>query len=651
MTPLLYTRTLILIICVALAGCRVMTDHSIPPQESFATEEKIISVVLIDGRLVEFADDGGRPLADFDLEARTVEGDSIRIRGTDVLQFRRTSPDFIADVRALRNPTQGGKQERGNMIHEALLKDGTLELVDPPGAALKSRDVLVIEEKKRDISIKLTDVAGVRVATPPRLSHRDIAGGARPAEAILRGTHRWLRFDTSGVRISNVRRLMAGMTVDGLYVAIPMDSITSGTVERTSIAGSILATVVVVVLSAATVVGLFFLLKQSCPFLYSWDGKEFVFDAEPLGGATSAGLARTDLSRMEHLAAVNGEYRLSVRNEVEETQYVDRLALLYCDHDSALRPVADGPDGLVLVGRQMPPDAAVDELGTDVRCFFAARDGIMWQTHMASVANARPDSVRHALRFVFRKPAGSTRATVVVHGGTTLWGSGMIKVMYELQGENLERWHAEADRKGPGLYRTLMFLDREELYTMRLYAKVAGRWKERGTITGGGPLEYETQTLSFPVSGIAGDSLELLIRPPKGFWAIDEISVSYETPERRRLTPLRLVGVTDQNGNDIRHLLLAEDGMHYVMPTKRERALMVFEAPPVREGCVRSIFARTSGYYRLHITPEGPGDPTTIAAIEKIPGEVVRLSLKKYREWSARMASLTVPADTLRPHE
>ena len=55
--------------------------------------------------------------------------------------------------------------------------------------------------------------------------------------------------------------------------------------------------------------------SQSCPFVYSWDGTTFVFDAEPYGGATTRGLERDDVSYLEHLVRVGGEYRLLMTND------------------------------------------------------------------------------------------------------------------------------------------------------------------------------------------------------------------------------------------------------------------------------------------------------------------------------------------------
>ena len=67
--------------------------------------------------------------------------------------------------------------------------------------------------------------------------------------------------------------------------------------------------------------------KQSCPFVYSWDGSQYVFDAEPYGGAITRGMERDDYSELEHVREQNGVYKLLVTNEVDETQYTNLMEL------------------------------------------------------------------------------------------------------------------------------------------------------------------------------------------------------------------------------------------------------------------------------------------------------------------------------------
>ncbi len=89
-------------------------------------------------------------------------------------------------------------------------------------------------------------------------------------------------------------------------------------------------------------------LKGSCPFLYTWNGKEYVFIKDilwrsalgmPLGimGGTTAYAfadASDDYLKIpgEMLKAENGEYSIQVTSELWETIYLDQLQLVAVDH-------------------------------------------------------------------------------------------------------------------------------------------------------------------------------------------------------------------------------------------------------------------------------------------------------------------------------
>ena len=79
------------------------------------------------------------------------------------------------------------------------------------------------------------------------------------------------------------------------------------------VAGVAVGTIVVIAAVVAAT-------KQSCPFVYSWDGTRYVFDAEPYGGAIARGLEKDDYSELGQLREADGRYKLRMTNEVDETQ-------------------------------------------------------------------------------------------------------------------------------------------------------------------------------------------------------------------------------------------------------------------------------------------------------------------------------------------
>src|SRR5215472_17229935 len=90
---------------------------------------------------------------------------------------------------------------------------------------------------------------------------------------------------------------------------IPLDQVQRYWVKRKELSkgrtvGLVAAVALVGVIAgvAATHSGSSSSTKSSCPFIYSWNGSEYVLDAESYGGAITRGLERDDYSELEHLS-------------------------------------------------------------------------------------------------------------------------------------------------------------------------------------------------------------------------------------------------------------------------------------------------------------------------------------------------------------
>lgn len=141
--------------------------------------------------------------------------------------------------------------------------------------------------------------------------------------------------------------------------------------------------------------------KQSCPFVYSWDGSQYVFDAEPYGGAITRGMERDDYSELEHVREQNGVYKLLVTNEVDETQYTNLMELWLVDHPKGSRVVSDENGTLRSYTGIQKLSAARDRDGNDLLLWLQATDRKVWEPDTV----AAPDgSLRQEVILTFPKP-------------------------------------------------------------------------------------------------------------------------------------------------------------------------------------------------------------------------------------------------------
>jgi hypothetical protein len=139
-------------------------------------------------------------------------------------------------------------------------------------------------------------------------------------------------------------------------------------------------------------------LKGSCPFLYTWNGSEYVFVKDILwrsalgmpmgimGGTTTYAFADAsdDYIKIpgEMLKSRNGKYSLQVTSELWETIYMDKLQLVAVDHpDNTDIYVAEQFSPPPFPGFEMYhvndckiPVSAVDSKGNNVLSFIALKD-------------------------------------------------------------------------------------------------------------------------------------------------------------------------------------------------------------------------------------------------------------------------------------
>ncbi len=397
---------------------------------------------------------------------------------------------------------------------------------------------------------------------------------------------------------------------------------------------SVARTVGLSVLIAAAVVGtiaaILVAIKQSCPFVYSWDGTQYVFDAEPYGGAITRGLERDDYSELEHLRAENGRYRLLLTNEVDETQFTNLMELWVVDHAPGTRVVADEHGNLYGLTGIQSLTAARDRYNNDLRPWLEATDRKIWEPD----AVAGPDgSLRQEIVLTFPKPEGAAKVNLIANAATGLWGSYMIKKMVELRGREAATWLAAVDGDPANAQAVHAWAEREETYRLRIEVEEPTGWEVRGTILGGGPFLAEDRVIPLDVSRVRGTQLRLRMRPPVGFWAFNSFAVAYGDGQAVGFTRVAAQSARTSEGKDILPDLAATDDRYYQMPTTSDRAEIDFPAPERKAGTERTVFLHSRGWYQLHLRQNGEPDNAAVAKIMAVPGEAARFAVARFAEW------------------
>jgi len=401
------------------------------------------------------------------------------------------------------------------------------------------------------------------------------------------------------------------------------------------------------VLGGSLVVGFGLLLialatKESCPFIYSFDGEKFVFDAEPYGGAICQGLKRTEWCCLEHLKEVDGQYRIMVTNEVNETQYTDELKLVVVEHPQGVKVLPDLSGRIRTVSQPVIPISAHDNKGKDLMPLISKNDRVFWLSRDEEKNPEKKEDLRDELIFRFPRPEGAKKAKLIVNACNTLWGSQSLKQYLDLYGNKVGEWYKEVKDRGPAFFKMKNLHFREELYSLQVRVNTEEGWKSKGIMIGGGPFISEDKIYSIDISDVPGDTLKIKLTPPAVFWMINYLAIDYTEDLPVQIKEIEAREAIDHKGQDVREILAKNDNKYLIMPDKEDFADLIFEFPPKSDGMDRTVILKASGYYDIHL--EGKGEPQ-LQLIDKLhsePGFVVQYAFKEYLKWKKEiMAKIT----------
>ena len=403
-------------------------------------------------------------------------------------------------------------------------------------------------------------------------------------------------------------------------------------VERrvTSTARTIGLTVGIAAAALGTAVAVVAATKQSCPFVYSWDGTQYIFDAEPFGGAITPGLERDDYAELEHLREYQGAYRLLLTNEVDETQFTNLMELWVVDHPRGSRVVSDASGELRSYTGIQQLAAARDRYGNDLLPWLRTTDRKIWEPDPVP----GPDgSLRQEVVLTFSKPPDATQVDLIVNGATGLWGSYMLKRMAELHGRDTAAWLASLEKDTAGLKAISAWSEREGTYRLPIEVEEEGGWTVRGVLLNGGPLLAADRAIRLDISHVHGSQLHLRLRPPVGFWSFNSFAAAFSPGQPVSVTRVAPNVARTSDGKDVLPDLVSADDRYVRMPDATVQAELTFPVPTPQAGQDRTVFLHSRGWYQLHLRDTSPPDLQTFNRILTVPGAAVQFAADRFAEW------------------
>ena len=369
------------------------------------------------------------------------------------------------------------------------------------------------------------------------------------------------------------------------------------------------------------------IFKESCPFIYMYDGESYRFAGEIFSGAIQPGLERFDYLRLNGFKPVGDNYILKVTNEIKEIQHINLAQLKVVEHPEGTEVLMDKYGKIHTITDPVPASGIQTLAGTDVSEMVNKADDIAYPFNATAGTTHTMDGVI----LQFDKPADCNRGKLIIRAKNSLWLEHVTAEFHSIFGGKYEKFSKRQSERPADFLRQMMF---NQGIPLSVSVEKDAGWAPSDYYEIAGPMAFRDDVLEIDLSEIKGETVRIKMESGFMFWELDYAAMDFTADQPLTVTTVSAQEATDENGLDISTLIRTDDNSYYVQPEIGNEAILTFPVPKYGSGN-QTVFLESKGYY--HILREQEGRPDIqLAKSFRTPGRMQQFSREIYDRLVAR---------------
>jgi hypothetical protein len=349
--------------------------------------------------------------------------------------------------------------------------------------------------------------------------------------------------------------------------------------------------VVIGVLVGSVVIGVVTLaaaFNSSCPYIYVYDGENYLFQGEIFSGATFPNMERHDYLPLPQLQPVKGEYQLRIANELQENQFVNMAQLQAIRHPECTQALVDVHGAPQLIAAPQRPLSATSALGNDASALTAQKDGLAFLFD-------EERAEKNSLTLQFENQPGATHPKLVLHAANSLWVDQLFGRYLEKWGDAYPQWSA---RQAAMSYEQRQEQNiRQDFYLSAFVKDAGGQWQLAGRFPLAGPMARRDMVLPLDPALLHGDKVDVRLETAYRFWDVDYAAMDFSDNTGMEVVSIPANSAKDQSGKSQLKVLAGDDDLYLRQLRTGDFTDLRFKALSPSPGQTQTFFLHTKGYY------------------------------------------------------
>ena len=363
--------------------------------------------------------------------------------------------------------------------------------------------------------------------------------------------------------------------------------------------------------------------KESCPFIYSFNGSTYDFIGEIYSGAILPGLERDDYLPLTGLKQVNQSYQLKMTNEVQEIQHTNMTQLLVVDHPTGTNVLIDKYGQCQSLQSLQAPRVALDAFSQDILPQICSKDSLKY------VSNSYIDTkVTDEMYLSFDRPQNMNKAKLVYRGKNSFWLDYTMGQFFNMFGSKYAKWFKKQKTSKHQLQPNWAL---EQGIPLSVYIRQNGEWQFVDYFNVVGPMAEKDMVMSIDISHIESDIIELKLESAFLFWETDYIGMDFSSQINVYQKEVPVSNAISHDAKDLTKLLQSSDNKYFTMPQIGNYAIMNFAIPEPHQNCDRTVFLHSRGHYEVIRKPTGKPNVQYLESFRQ-PGMMGQYSRELYRQ-------------------